>query len=248
MNQITLLMLSSLCPSALNRQNAAQCFSQMTEIEFMPHDGPNHSQAKEMPDKALAINEILKRIQAGDSAAQGQLFAIVYDELKSIAREKMRSEQPGHTLQATALVHEAFARLGHEESRQQWQDLRHFFNATSEAMRRILVDHARSKQRIKRGGDRQRVSFELNEPQFNDEGTEILIVNELLEQFEEIDLEAAQIVKVHYFTGRSIEEIASDHGIPRRTAYRKWTLARGWFKKHFPREQEIEKDSGTSED
>lgn len=214
----------------------------------MSNDGSNHSQATEMPRKSLETNEVLKRVVDGDSSAQGQLFAIVYDELKNIAREKMRNEQPGHTLQATALVHEAFARLDHIDSQHQWQDVRHFFNAASEAMRRILVDHARSKQRIKRGGDRQRVSLELNEPQVIDEGTEILIVNELLEQFEEIDPEAAQILKVHYFTGRSIEEIASDHGIPRRTAYRKWTLARAWFKKHFPQKQEINKVSGTSED
>jgi RNA polymerase sigma factor (TIGR02999 family) len=177
----------------------------------------------------IDVTKILRRIESGDPSATAELLPLVYDELRKLAASRLAHEQPGQTLQATALVHEAYIRLVHTESDQGWNSRGHFFGAAAEAMRRILVENARRKQQPRRGGDHQRVSLE--EADFVSEvpSDDLLALDEALEKLEEHDPISASLVKLRYFAGLTMSQAAEDLGISLRTAERNWTYARTWL-------------------
>lgn len=173
------------------------------------------------------VTRILNRLQQGESAAADELFALVYDELRSLAARKMASETPGQTLQPTVLVHEAWLRLG-ADVQPPWQNRAHFFGAAAEAMRRIVVENARRKGRLKRGGN---LEFQpLNETsQEVSEGApaeELLAVHDALDQLASEDPSAAEVVKLRYFVGLPLPEVAELLHVSPRTADRLWAYAR----------------------
>jgi RNA polymerase sigma factor (TIGR02999 family) len=174
------------------------------------------------------VTRILSSIEAGDPHADEQLLPLVYDELRKLAAQKLAQEKPGQTLQATALVHEAYLRLVDVEKVQHWNSRGHFFAAAAEAMRRILVDEARRKRRPKHGGDRQRIdlgdALSLDEPDDN-----LLALDEALSKLAEEEPAKAELVKLRYFMGLSLEEAAACLDISPATAKRYWTVARAWL-------------------
>jgi RNA polymerase sigma factor (TIGR02999 family) len=173
------------------------------------------------------ITRLLNAIDWGDGQAADQLLPLVYHELRSRAAALMAHEKPGQTLQATALVHEAYLRLVGNRS---FADSRHFFRVAAEAMRRILVDRAREKERIKHGGGRDRVPLSEAEPGAEEIPAEdLLALNEALERFAIDHPDKAELVKLRYFAGLSEEEAAETLGISRATASRHWTYARAWL-------------------
>ena len=185
------------------------------------------------------VTQILSRIQQGDSQAADQLLPLVYDELRKLAAAKLAKEKPGQTLQATALVHDAYLRLVDSDQNQQWNSRGHFFGAAAEAMRRILVDKARRRNRRKHGGDRQRVVIELDDlPACGDSLVEFL--DEALDRFSGVDETACQLVKLRYFAGLTLKEASDALEIPRRTADRLWAFAKAWLLR------EIQRESGDS--
>jgi RNA polymerase sigma factor (TIGR02999 family) len=175
------------------------------------------------------VTRILFAIEQGDAHAASQLLPLVYDELRKLAAQKLAHERPGQTLQPTALVHEAYLRLFGEGEAQHWDNRRHFFAAAAEAMRRILVESARRKSRVKHGGDRQRVELDDHDVPVRPPPDEILALDEALTRLAAEDAAAAQVVQLHFFAGLSIEEAAEALGISRATAYRHWTYARAWL-------------------
>ena len=181
------------------------------------------------------VTRILSAIEQGDPHAASQLLPLVYDELRQLAAHKLAHENPGQTLQPTALVHEAYLRLvatpatqaGEDEP--QWDSRGHFFAAAAEAMRRILVEQARRKKRIKHGGDLQRVDLEGQDVPVRPPPEEILALDDALTRLAEEDPEAARVVQLHFFAGLSIEQAAEALGVSRATAYRQWSYARAWL-------------------
>ena len=175
------------------------------------------------------VTRILSAIEQGDPQAAEQLLPLVYDELRKLAAQRLAQEKPGQTLQATALVHEAYLRLVGGEQVPRWNSRGHFFAAAAEAMRRILVDNARRKRAEIHGGGRERV--ELAEGDWLSRATpdEIVAVDESLARLAEDDAAAAELVKLRLFAGMSVEEAARCLGISRATAYRHWTYARAWL-------------------
>jgi RNA polymerase sigma factor (TIGR02999 family) len=174
------------------------------------------------------VTHILGQIEDGDGQAAEKLLPLVYDELRKLAAAKMTQEKPGQTLQATALVHEAYVRLVDVKKAQHWNSRGHFFGAAAEAMRRILVDRAREKNAEKCGGDLQRVELDPDVP-CDGEPDAILELNEALAELEACNVEAAKLVKLRYFAGFSHVQAAEVMGISRRAADRLWTLARTWL-------------------
>jgi RNA polymerase sigma factor (TIGR02999 family) len=175
------------------------------------------------------VTRIIEAIDAGDATAASQLLPIVYDELRRLATQRLSQERPGQTLQATALVHEAYLRLVDAENAPHWQNQAHFFAAAAEAMRRILVENARRKRRVKHGGDFHRVKLadcDLATPMTNER---ILAVDEALDRLAAEDPAAAQLVKLRFFAGFSIPEAARILGVSRTTAYEQWAYARAWL-------------------
>jgi RNA polymerase sigma factor (TIGR02999 family) len=172
------------------------------------------------------VTRILSAIEQGDPHAAEQLLPLVYDELRRLAAAKLTQEKPGQTLEATALVHEAYLRLVDVSEAQRWNSRRHFFAAAAEAMRRILVEQARRKSRHKHGGGRQRVPLEEAEPAQRDDAAEILAIHDALDRLAAEDPEAAQLVQLRYFGGLSVEEAAETMGLPRSTAYVHWSYAK----------------------
>lgn len=160
----------------------------------------------------------------------GDLLHEVYAELRGLARQWLVSERPGNTLQPTALVHEAYLRIVRTEGGQTWANRAHFFAAAAEAMRRILIESARRKARIKHGGERQRVDLGDYEQAESLSCDELLDLDAALTQFANEDAEAAEIVKLHFFAGVSIEEAGEALGISRAEAYRQWAYARAWLR------------------
>ena len=157
-----------------------------------------------------------------------ELLPLVYAELRRLAAHKMASENPGQTLQPTALVHEAWLKLGGEENRQ-WRNRNHFFAAAAEAMRRILTDNARRKLRVRHGGGQQRVDLEDCATAADSEADHILAVGEALEKFAQLDPQRAELVKLRYFVGLTFAEAADVLGISEPTAKRYWSFARAWL-------------------
>jgi RNA polymerase sigma factor (TIGR02999 family) len=175
------------------------------------------------------VTQILSRIESGDPAAAEQLLPLVYDELRKLAAHRLNQEKPGQTLQATALVHEAYLRLVGGENTRKWDSRGHFFAAAAEAMRRILVEQARRKNRLKRGGNF--VGHDLDGVEFASQikFDEILAVDEALGKLESQNSAAAQLVKLRYFAGMSIPESAEAMGISPRKANQIWAYARAWL-------------------
>src|SRR2546425_8930589 len=174
------------------------------------------------------VTRILDAVQQGDPKAADELLPLVYKELRRLAAHKMAREAAGQTLQPTALVHEAWLRLAGDRN-QQWDGRGHFFAAAAEAMRRILIEHTRRKNAVKRGVDFERVNFENLDVAILAEGEEFLLLNEALEKLEREDLEAAQVVKLRFFAGLTNEEAGKALGVTDRTAKRYWTFARAWL-------------------
>jgi len=174
------------------------------------------------------VTRILDAIEQGDAKATDELLPLVYEELRRLAGLKMSQEPPGQTLQATALVHEAYIRLVGAEN-QNWSSRGHFFAAAAEAMRRILIDNARRKQRRKRGGGRQRVELDDAEVAIEGSSTDIIALDEALAKLAEEDAIKADLVKLRYFAGLTIEQAAKILGISRATAERYWSYACAWL-------------------
>jgi RNA polymerase sigma factor (TIGR02999 family) len=174
------------------------------------------------------VTRILNSIEHGDAQAADQLLPIVYDELRRIAAHKMSSELAGHTLQPTALVHEAWMRLA-TPNQSSWQNRGHFFAAAAEAMRRILVDHARRKQSLKRGSGVAHEELHESALVLGAPSEEILAVHEALDDFAREDPTSAELVKLRYFVGLTMDEAAAALGIAKRTAESLWTYARVWL-------------------
>ena len=175
------------------------------------------------------ITRILDAIGRGDDHASEQLLPMIYQELRRLAGNMLAQEPLGQTLEATALVHEAYVRLVDAEEEQQWKHRGHFFAAAAEAMRRILVEKARRKQRVKHGGEYQRVEMDEERLVCSVPEDQIIALDEALERFDQEEPEKAQLVKLRFFAGLSIEEAAEVLGISRATASRHWTYARAWL-------------------
>jgi RNA polymerase sigma factor (TIGR02999 family) len=171
---------------------------------------------------------ILDVMQPEEFQSTEELLPLVYAELRRLAAHKMANENPGQTLQPTALVHEAWLKLGGAENRQ-WRNRNHFFAAAAEAMRRILTDNARRKLRVRHGGDQQRVELDENATANDSEADHILAVSEALEKFARLDPQRAELVKLRYFVGLTITEAAEVLGISEPTAKRYWSFARAWL-------------------
>jgi RNA polymerase sigma factor (TIGR02999 family) len=175
------------------------------------------------------VTTILSAIEAGDPHAAAQLLPLIYDELRQLAAQKLAQEKPGQTLDATALVHEAYLRLVDTDKAQQWNSRGHFFAAAAEAMRRILIENARRKKADKRGGQRTRVSLDRVEAVAVAPPDELLALDEALERLGRHDPTAANLVKLRYFAGLSMEQAAQALRISSATAYRHWTFGRAWL-------------------
>ena len=173
--------------------------------------------------------EILNAAARGDPQAAEQLLPLVYEELRKLAAARLAQEKPGQTLQATALVHDAYLRLVDVEKVQHWNSRGHFFAAAAEAMRRILVEQARRKQEVKHGGAVLRVTMEGVEPAMEELSDDLVALDESLARLEAHDALAASVVKLRYFAGLSMAEVGQSLGIPLRTAERNWTYARTWL-------------------
>jgi RNA polymerase sigma factor (TIGR02999 family) len=175
------------------------------------------------------VTHILSAIEQGDSSAAERLLPLVYDELRQLAAQKLAHEKPGQTLQATALVHEAYIRLVDVEKVQHWNSRGHFFAAVAEAMRRILVERARRKKRHRHGGEWARVNLDEADLVCLLPPDELLSLHDALDRLAELDAAAAELAKIHCFAGLSVEEAAGALGISRTSAYRHWTYARAWL-------------------
>ena len=182
--------------------------------------------------KASEVTRILSAIQNGDAQAAKELLPLVYDELRRLAAFKLAQENPGQTLQATALVHEAWLRLGGEEN-QAWNGRPHFMGVASEAMRRILIDNARRKRALRHGGGHLRVDLQEMEIAVPVKDDDLLEVDAALERFTALDKQKAELVKLRYFTGLTIEEAAEILGVSTPTAKRWWAYARAWLHKEI---------------
>jgi RNA polymerase sigma factor (TIGR02999 family) len=176
------------------------------------------------------VTHILQAIENGDAKAANELLPLVYQELRRLAAHKMAGESPGHTLQPTALVHEAYLRLvGGPGQSQQWDGRGHFFAAAAEAMRRILVESARRKKRLKHGGELQRVNADEVELPLPMPDDELLALDEALDRLVTVDARAAQVVKLCFFVGLTQEQAGKELGISLATAERLWSFARAWL-------------------
>jgi RNA polymerase sigma factor (TIGR02999 family) len=176
------------------------------------------------------ITRILSAIEEGDPRAAGQLLPLVYDELRKLAARKLAQEKPGQTLQATALVHEAYLRLVDVDKAQDWNSRGHFFAAAAEAMRRILVERARGKGREKHGGDWQRVDFEDLDIATAVTPDQLVALDDALIQLAARDSLAGELVKLRYFAGLALDQAAAALGVSTATAYRHWAYARAWLR------------------
>jgi len=181
------------------------------------------------------VTRILNAIEQGDSRATEDLLPLIYEELRLLAARKLSQEQPGQTLQATALVHEAYVRLVEAEN-QNWNSRGHFFKAAAEAMRRILVESARRKKRLKRGGDLQReADFKIDalESQMNLSPEDLMALDEALKKLSEEDNALADVVRLHCFAGLPLVQVAEIMGVSGRTAERHWAFARAWLRREL---------------
>lgn len=175
------------------------------------------------------VTQILFAIEQGDPFAAEKLLPLVYDELRKLAGAKMAQEKPGQTLQATALVHEAYLRMVDVEKAQHWNSRGHFFGAAAEAMRRILINRARDKNRLKRGGHLQKIDLEKIEIALETPDDDLLALDEALERLAEENQMGAELVKMRFFAGLTLAEAGTALGLSASTADRYWAYARAWL-------------------
>ena len=175
------------------------------------------------------VTRILNAIEQGDPSASDELLPVVYEELRVLARARLANEKPGQTLQATALVHDAYIRLVDVEKAQRWNSRGHFFGAAAEAMRRILVENARRKAGPQAGGDRDRLDISLVDPEVNQPDLDLLALDEALNRLAIKDPRKAELVKLRFFAGLTNEQAAHALGITARTAYTDWRYAKAWL-------------------
>jgi RNA polymerase sigma factor (TIGR02999 family) len=175
------------------------------------------------------LSRILSAIEQGDPHAAGQLLPLVYDELRRLAAHKMAQEKPGQTLDATALVHEAYLRLVGQGEEPHWNSRGHFFAAAAEAMRRILINRARDKVRLKRGGGRKRIDLDKLTVADQTTDDDLIALDDSLERLARENPACAELVKLRFFAGLTLEEAAASLGLARRTADRTWAYARAWL-------------------
>ncbi len=183
------------------------------------------------------VTRLLSKIEQGDPAAANSLLPLVYDELRQLAKARLSNELPGQTLQATALVHEAYLRLVGKDSddAQEWDGRGHFFAAAARAMQRILVENARRKKRIKAGGDRNQVDFSKLQPTAPGPKVDLLDLDEALEKLEKQDKRRADLVRLRYFAGLTVDEAAKALGISSSTADNDWAYAKNWLRLEITR-------------
>jgi len=187
-----------------------------------------HMPAEDVKEAPGELTQVLNTLRDGGERDEEMVVGL-YNELRTLARQKMCHESPGHTLQPTALVHEVWLRLV-AQNRSKWQNRAHFFAAASEAMRRILVDHARRKQRLKRGGGAEHEPILENTLVLVVPPEELLAVDEAVEQLDREDPQVAELVKLRYYVGMTMEESAAAMGLAPRTAERLWTYGRAWLR------------------
>ena len=181
-----------------------------------------------MAESPQNITELLVGYGRGDKETLDQLMPIVYDELRRQAARYLRREQAGHTLQTTALIHEAYVRLV-DQRNMQWQNRAHFFGIAAQMMRRILVDHARSKKRVKRGGSEIRVSLDDVNVAARGQDLDVVALDEALDRLAQIDEQQSRVVELRFFSGLSVEETAEVMGISKSTVKRDWSMAKAWL-------------------
>jgi RNA polymerase sigma factor (TIGR02999 family) len=182
------------------------------------------------------VTQILSAIERGDPSAADRLLPLVYDELRKLAAQRLAQEKPGQTLQPTALVHEVYLRLVGASEPQDWNGRGHFFAAAAEAMRRILVEHARRKKSAKAGGPWQRQELIDAALAVDSTGDDLFAVDEALSRLAEAHPRAARLVHLRFFLGQTIEEAAAHLGLDVRTAYRDWAYARAWLRREVDRD------------
>jgi RNA polymerase sigma factor (TIGR02999 family) len=175
------------------------------------------------------VTRILSAIEDGDAQAAEQLLPLVYDELRRLAALRLIQEKPGQTLQATALVHEAYVRLVDVDKVQHWDSRGHFFAAAAEAMRRILLNRARDKQRVKRGGDRRRVDIDQIEIALDTNDEQLIALDEALTELGAEDPDAVRLVNLRFFAGLTLRDAAAAAGLSLRSAERQWAYVRAWL-------------------
>jgi RNA polymerase sigma factor (TIGR02999 family) len=189
------------------------------------------------------VTQILDAIQSGEPKAAERLLPLVYDELRRLAAQKLAQEKPGQTLQPTALVHEAYLRLIGADADKRWHGRGHFFAGAAEAMRRILIDHARTKRAAKRGGGRRRLSLDDVEAIAPEPDEDVLAVDEALTNLAAVDRPAAELVQLRHFAGLTLPEVAEVLGVSPRTADRLWAYARAWLHRELTRTNQPPTDS-----
>jgi RNA polymerase sigma-70 factor, ECF subfamily len=183
-------------------------------------------------EKTTQVTEIVNKITAGDRLAAEQLFPLLYDEFRKLARRFLRKEAFGHTLEPTALVHEAYLKLV-DQTRVQWHGKTHFFAVGAQVMRRLLIDHARRRQRAKRGGGRLRISLDESLAISPERSEDLLALDEALSRLAEIDPRQATIVELRFFAGLSVAEVAEVLGVSKRTVESEWTMVRAWLRREL---------------
>jgi len=196
-----------------------------------------------MDISGACVTTLLNRLAVGDPEAAAQLVPLIYDELRRLAARRLRHQRPGHTLEATALVHEAYLKLAGQPNAK-WQNRAHFFAVASQAMRHILVDYARNQQTIRRGGRRQKVSLDRVLLVAPDRTDELLGIHELLSRLEELDRRQARIVELRYFAGLTTGETAEVLSVSPKTVQREWNMAKAWL---YGELKELEHDTGGME-
>jgi RNA polymerase sigma factor (TIGR02999 family) len=180
------------------------------------------------PGDGSPVTQLLAGLQDGDPSVAARLLPLVYDDFRALALRHLARERAGHTLQPTALVHEAYLKLV-DQTRVNWQGRTHFFAVGAQAMRRILVEHARSRRREKRGGDRQRVELDEGAALAPERGVDLLDLDEALKRLEALDERQARVVELRFFGGLNMEEVAQALGVSKRTAEGDWRMARAWL-------------------
>jgi RNA polymerase sigma factor (TIGR02999 family) len=175
------------------------------------------------------VTQVLSQIESGDPSAAEQLMPLVYEELRKLAAARLAHEKPGQTLQATALVNEAYLRLVDVEKAQHWNSRGHFFGAAAEAMRRILLNRSRDKRRLKRGGDRRRIELDQIQVALDTPDDDLIALDDAIGELQREDAQCAELVKLRFFGGLAHSEAAAALGITRRVADRQWAYARAWL-------------------
>ena len=187
------------------------------------------------------VTRLLIRLTDGDDGALGDLLPLVYGELRRLAAGYLRHERAGHTLQPTALVHEAYLRLV-DQSQVRWQNRAHFLGVAAQMMRRILVDHARGQQAEKRGGDFQKLSLDENIDVSGERASDLVALDEALERLAELDPQKSRVVELRFFGGLSVEETAEVLGVSAPTVKRQWRMAKAWLYGQVSRKEEAGAD------